>query len=149
MYLFELEKIFPFINQLFDLYIIDKWYLLTIYLLLNIIDNLTGWLKSRVNKSINSKKGRIGIYKKLCNWIVILLSFTMSFTFIELGKIVDVDLSIILLLGWFVLGSLIINEINSIIENLVEAGCNVPSVLVRGLEISEKAFNEKNHKNRK
>ena len=146
MNLFEIEKVYPLANQLLDVCIIEKWHLLTIYLLLNIIDTITGLMKSRVNKSINSSRARLGVYKKLCNWIVILVSFMMSFSFIELGQIVDIDLSILSFLGWFVLASLMLNEIGSIIENLVEAGCKVPKVLIRGLEVSEKAFDESEKK---
>ncbi|RGH96763.1 holin, partial [Coprobacillus sp. AM26-5AC] len=55
------------------------------------------------------------------------------------------DLSILAFLGWYVLASLIINEYRSILENLVEAGCDVPQVLIKGLEVASKKidnFNE-------
>ncbi|WP_370457427.1 phage holin family protein [Catenibacterium sp. BIOML-A1] len=39
-------------------------------------------------------------------------------------------------LGWYVLISLIINEYRSILENLVEAGFDVPQILVKGLEVA-------------
>lgn len=142
MHIFEIENTYPFAIQLLNVCIIEKWHLLTIYLLLNIVDTVTGLIKSKVNKSINSSKARIGVYKKLCNWIVIFISFTMSFCFIELGMIIDIDLTILNFLGWFVFASLMINEIGSIIENLVEAGCHVPKVLIKGLEVSEKALND-------
>ena len=45
-------------------------------------------------------------------------------------------------MGWFTLASLIINELRSIIENFVEAGDNVPSVLTKGLEVAENAINK-------
>lgn len=44
--------------------------------------------------------------------------------------------------GWFTLASLIINELRSILENFVEAGDNVPSVLTKGLEVAENAINK-------
>ena len=48
--------------------------------------------------------------------------------------------------GLYVLAaSLIINEYRSILENLVEAGWDVPQVLVKGLEVASKKienFNE-------
>lgn len=53
-----------------------------------------------------------------------------------------IDLGITALLGWFVLASLIINEIRSILENLVEAGFNVPVILVKGLEVADKMVNK-------
>lgn len=52
--------------------------------------------------------------------------------------------SVSTLLGWFVLASLLVNEIRSIVENFVEAGFNVPIVLVKGLEVADKAINKEN-----
>ena len=42
------------------------------------------------------------------------------------------------------LASLIINEIRSILENFVEAGYNVPKILVNGLEVADKVVNKDN-----
>ena len=47
-----------------------------------------------------------------------------------------------MMIGWFVLGSLIINETRSILENLIEAGCKVPKALMKGLEVAETAFDD-------
>ena len=46
------------------------------------------------------------------------------------------------LLGWFVLASLLVNEIRSICENFVEAGFQVPEILVKGLEVARKKVNK-------
>lgn len=62
----------------------------------------------------------------------------------ELGQTLGIDLSVTTLLGWFVLASLLINETRSILENLVEAGYHVPSVLVKGLEIADQLINKDN-----
>ena len=39
-------------------------YLFGIYLLLNVLDWLTGWYKARVKKEANSKSGMKGIVKR-------------------------------------------------------------------------------------
>lgn len=44
------------------------------------------------------------------------------------------------LLYW--VASLLINEIRSILENFVEAGLNVPVVLIKGLEVADKLVNK-------
>lgn len=49
---------------------------------------------------------------------------------------IHIDLAILTFLGWYVLISLIINEYRSILENLVEAGFDVPQILVKGLEVA-------------
>ena len=75
---------------------------------------------------------------------MIMVAFGASAVFIEIGKAIGVDLGITTLLGWFVLASLIINEIRSILENFVEAGYNVPTILVKGLEVADKVVNKDN-----
>ena len=75
---------------------------------------------------------------------MILVAFGASAVFIEIGNAIGIDLEITTLLGWFVLASLLINEIRSILENFVEAGFNVPVILVKGLEVADKIVNKDN-----
>ena len=75
---------------------------------------------------------------------MVMVAFGASAVFIEIGNVIGVDLGITTLLGWFVLASLLINEIRSILENFVEAGFNVPVILVKGLEVADKVVNKDN-----
>lgn len=118
------------------------WFLFASFLALNVIDWLTGWIKARLSGKIASEKGYKGILKKFGYWIMICLSFGMGAMFEHIGDTIGVNLQVTELLGWFVLASLIINEIRSIIENFVEMGYNVPIILRKGLEVAEKALNE-------
>lgn len=118
----------------------DYWMLFVSFLILNIIDYITGCIKSRINGKTNSAKGLKGVLKKLGYWLMILVAFGMSAVFIEIGKVINVDLGVTSFIGWFVLATLIINEFRSIIENFVEAGYNVPPVLIKGLEVANKAI---------
>lgn len=118
-----------------------NWFLFAGFLVLNVFDWLTGWMKGKLTGHENSTKGAKGILKKVGYWIMILLSFGMSAIFVELGRILKINLEITTLLGWFVLASLIVNEVRSILENLVESGYNVPKILTKGLEVAEKAIN--------
>lgn len=120
----------------------EHWILFVAFLLLNVADWITGWMKSRMTKKENSVKGWQGVLKKLGYWIMIMVAFGASAVFIEIGKAIGIDLGITTLLGWFVLASLLINEIRSICENFVEAGFNVPKVLVNGLEVADKIVNK-------
>lgn len=90
----------------------------------------------------NSVRGWKGVLKKLGYWLMIMVAFGASAIFIEIGKTIGVDLGITTLLGWFVLASLLINEIRSILENFVEAGFNVPIILIKGLEVADKVVNK-------
>lgn len=120
----------------------EHWILFVAFLLLNVADWFTGWMKSRINKKENSVKGWQGVLKKLGYWIMIMVAFGASAVFVEIGKTIGINLGITTLLGWFVLASLLINEIRSIVENFVEAGFNVPYILIKGLEVADKAVNK-------
>lgn len=120
----------------------EHWILFAGFLLFNIVDFITGIMKSKLAGKENSTKGWQGVLKKLGYWIMILVAFAMSTLFIEVGKVINIDLGVTTLLGWFVLASLAINEIRSILENLVEAGFNVPNVLINGLEVANKIINK-------
>lgn len=122
----------------------EHWYLFALFLLLNVIDWLTGWMKSNINHKTNSNKGWTGVLKKLGYWIMIIFAFSIAAGLIEIGNTIGVDLGITTILGWFVLASLIVNEARSIVENFVEAGYNVPKILTNGLEIADKVINKDN-----
>lgn len=118
----------------------EHWVLFAAFLLLNIVDYVTGCMKSKINGKINSQKGAIGALKKVGYWIMILVAFGMSVVFQEIGEVININLKITVLIGWFVLATLIINELRSILENFVEAGFNVPKYLIKGLEVANKAL---------
>lgn len=120
----------------------EHWILFAIFLLFNVADWLTGWMKSRMAGKENSMKGWQGALKKLGYWLMILVAFAASAVFIEIGNTLGMDLGITTLLGYFVLASLLVNELRSILENFVEAGYNVPTVLVKGLEVADKVVNQ-------
>lgn len=115
------------------------WYIFAGYLLCNVLDWLTGWYKSRKLGRESSKTGLKGILKKMGYWVIILVAFLIPELFIHLGEdLLNVKLDFLVLLGWFTLATLLINEIRSILENLVECGYNVPDFLIRGLAVTEK-----------
>lgn len=124
----------------------EHWLLFVAFLALNVADWLTGWMKSRMAGRENSVAGWKGVLKKLGYWLMIMVAFGAGAVFIEIGRSIGVDLGVTTLLGWFVLASLIINEIRSILENFVEAGYNVPGILISGLKVADKIVNSENDK---
>lgn len=103
-----------------------EWILFMGYLILNIVDYLTGTLKAKIKKVESSNKGLIGIIKKICYWVLIGVSFLISYLLMQLGSKLNINLEFIMLFGWFTLACLIINESRSIIENLIEIDIYVP-----------------------
>lgn len=120
------------------------WTLFAAFLLLNVCDFVTGCMKSRILGKTSSAKGAAGVWKKIGYWIMIMLSFGMVVIFKEIGDVIGINLNVTALLGWFVLASLIVNEIRSILENLVETGFKVPAIIVKGLEVANKMLDEDN-----
>ena len=120
----------------------EHWYIFAAFLLRNVIDWITGWMKSRINGVENSMAGWKGVLKKLGYWLMIAVAFAIAAALIEVGKVIGIDLGVTTLLGWFVLASLIVNEARSICENFVEAGFNVPKVLSNGLAVADKLINK-------
>lgn len=125
------------------------WWLFAVFLLFNVMDWITGWMKSRLAGVENSASGLKGVIKKFGYWLMIVLSFVMSAALIEIGEIIGVNLQITALLGWFVLASLTVNEIRSILENFVEAGYDLPEVLVKGLSVAQKALDDNDPEDKK
>lgn len=119
------------------------WYIFAAYLLLNVFDWLTGWYRSRKKKKESSSVGLKGILKKTGYWVIIAVAFLMSNVFVHLGNdILHINLDFLMMIGWFTLACLMVNEVRSILENLVECGYNVPAVLVNGLAVADKMINE-------
>lgn len=115
----------------------QHWFLFLAYGLLNVIDAITGNIKAKRRGEISAEESAAGAGRKLWYWIMIMLAFLTSAIIIEIGKTLGFNWAFASSIGYFVLCSLIISEIRSIIENFVEAGYNVPVALTNGLKIAD------------
>lgn len=122
------------------------WFLFAGFLVLNLVDWFTGWAKSRRTHRESSKTGAIGAMKKVGYWIVIGAAFFISTSFIRMGEIIGVNLTFVQMFGWFTLASYLINEIRSILENLVEMNIWVPAFLIAGLDVTQKLLDAETKK---
>lgn len=123
------------LSAIFGIY----WYLFAGYLVLNVLDWLTGWYKARKKKQESSYRGVQGIVKKTGYWVIILVAFLIPALFIHFCQdLMGIDLGFLVLLGWFTLATLLVNEFRSILENLVECGYEVPDFLIHGLAVTDK-----------
>ena len=124
----------------------EFWFLFMAFLILNIVDYVTGVLKAKLAHEENSCKGLKGIVKKVGYWVVIALAFFIAFSFSAMGSTVGINLEFVHLLGWFTLATFIINEIRSILENLILIGVDVPEFLIKGLEVAADKLKERTEK---
>lgn len=118
------------------------WYLFAAFAMLNIADYLTGWYRSEKTGTVNSSKGLDGILKKLGYWVAIGIAFFVAVAFRDIGTMIGIDLGFTVFIGWFTLCTFIINEIRSVLENLVQIGVAVPGWLVKGLEVANTRLND-------
>lgn len=114
-----------------------QWGLFAAYLLLNIIDYITGVIKAKKKKYENSNDGVKGILKKVCYWLIIMATFIITYVLIEILKQFNINIEFIMFISWFTLGCLAINETRSILENLIEIGITIPEFLIKGLKAAE------------
>ncbi len=115
------------------------WFLFVGFLVLNVIDYLTGWIKAKYyNKNESSAIGAKGVLKKVMYWCVIGIAFFVSTAFVHLGDMLGISLGFVVFFGYFTLATYLVNEIRSILENFVEMGVNVPGFLTTGLEVVSK-----------
>jgi toxin secretion/phage lysis holin len=119
------------------------WYIFATYMLLNVLDWISGWYNARKKKEESSKVGIKGIVKKIGYWVIIAVAFLMSNVFVNLGKdVLGINLDFLMMIGWWTLACLMVNEVRSILENLVECGYNIPTVLVDGLKVADEMINK-------
>lgn len=120
------------------------WYLFAGYLVFQILDYITGFVKSHKLHEQSSRIGLQGILKKVGYWVIIVVAFMAPKMLIELGHdTLGISLDFLMLFGWFTLASLAVNEARSILENLVECNVQVPEFLIRGLAITDKILQHK------
>lgn len=121
----------------------DYWYIFAVFIIFNMFDWVTGWYKSRKSKTESSVVGLQGILKKLGYWVIIAVAFLVATVFVHMGDdVLHMDLGFLMMVGWFTVACLMVNEVRSILENLVECGCEVPAVLIKGLAVTEKLLND-------
>lgn len=112
------------------------WILFAALYILNILDWITGWYWASKNKKSSSKVGAQGIAKKVGYWIVIGVGFFIGYAFKEMGKVLSIPLEFMNGIGWFVLANYLVNEMRSLLENLLKLGIPVQGFLVKGLKIT-------------
>lgn len=111
-----------------------QWPVFAFFLVLNVLDFYYGRAKAKKTNTLSSAKGADGIRKKTSYWVMIALAFAASSILSDLlGPKLGVDLGFLTLIGWFTLAVYILNELTSIVENLVVLGYDVPAVFVKGL----------------
>lgn len=109
------------------------WQVFAFFFVLNVVDFYYGRRKGKATNTLSSAKGADGIRKKVSYWVIIALAFGMAEILVDFGVTIGINLAFLRLIGWFTLGVYILNELTSIVENMVVLGYDVPEIFVRGL----------------
>lgn len=98
----------------------------------NIIDYVTGLCaaKYRKDKKISSYKSIRGIIKKVCMWLLILVGFFMDVLIQYAINTTGINLVIPFVVATVVACWLVVNEMISILENMVDIGVKMPPFLM-------------------
>lgn len=97
----------------------------------NVIDYLTGILASKYRKeSISSYKGIRGIIKKVCMWLLILIGAWIDILINYAIHTAGIELTIPFIVATIVAVWLVVNEIISILENMIDIGVDMPPFLL-------------------
>lgn len=100
-------------------------------MLCNLIDYSTGIMAAKYREqSINSYKGMRGIIKKVCMWLLIVVGAVVD-TLIHYGvEYIGLGISIPFIVATIVAVWLIVNEVISILENMLDMEVEIPPFLL-------------------
>ena len=98
----------------------------------NIIDYATGLCaaKYRSDKKISSYKSIRGIIKKVCMWLLVIIGSCFDVLINYTVNNVGFDVSVPFIVATTVAVWLIVNEIISILENMIDIGVKIPPFLM-------------------
>ena len=118
----------------------------------NIVDYITGLCAAKYRtEEISSYKGIRGIIKKVCMWLLIVVGWMIDILINYATQTVGLGITLPFVVATIVAAWLIVNEIISILENMVDIGAKIPPFLmplVKNIKskIEEKAGAEEEQK---
>jgi len=109
----------------------------------NLIDYFTGLCAAKYRtESINSYKGIRGIIKKVCMWLLVLIGAWIDILINYAVECAGVSLTIPFIVATVVAVWLVVNEIISILENMIDIGVTMPPFLLPVVKYIKKQVEE-------
>jgi toxin secretion/phage lysis holin len=97
----------------------------------NVIDYLTGIFASKYrDEPISSYKGIRGIIKKICMWLLVVIGSWIDVLINYTIHTAGIELTIPFIVATVVAVWLVVNEIISILENMIDIGVDMPPFLM-------------------
>lgn len=97
----------------------------------NIIDYITGVIASKYrDEKLDSYKGIHGIIKKVCMWLLVLVGAFIDGLLMYATQTIGLSIQVPFIVATLVAVWIVVNEIISILENLVDIGIDLPPFLM-------------------
>ena len=114
----------------------------------NLIDYITGLVASKYRQEqINSYKGMRGIIKKVCMWLLVIVGAMLDVLIKYATQTMGFNIQVPFIVATLVTVWIVVNEIVSILENLVDIGIELPPFLmpiVRRIKKESETVTDKN-----
>ncbi len=110
----------------------------------NIIDYATGLAAVKYrNDNISSYKSIRGIIKKICMWLLVVVGVFMDILIQYAVSTAGIDLAVPFVVATIVAVWLVVNEIISILENMIDIGVKMPPFLLPIVKYIKKQVEDK------
>lgn len=110
----------------------------------NIIDYITGiWAAGYRTENVNSYKGIRGIIKKVCMWLLVLVGAWIDILLDYAAECAGINVGLPFIAATVVAVWLVVNEIISILENMLDIGVKMPPFLLPIVKYIKKQVEEK------
>lgn len=110
----------------------------------NVIDYITGlWAAGYRTESVNSYKGIRGIIKKVCMWLLVVIGAWIDVLINYTIECAGISFTIPFVVATVVAVWLVVNEIISILENMLDIGVRMPPFLLPVVKYIRRQVEEK------
>ena len=110
----------------------------------NVVDYITGlWAAGYRTESVSSYKGIRGIIKKVCMWLLVLVGAWIDILINYAIESAGIGLSLPFIVATVVAVWLVVNEIISILENMLDIGVTMPPFLLPVVKYIKRQVEEK------
>ena len=110
----------------------------------NLIDYFTGLCAAKYRtENINSYKGIRGIIKKVCMWLLVLIGAWIDILINYAVECAGIPVTIPFIVATVVAVWLVVNEIISILENMIDIGVAMPPFLLPVVKYIKKQVEDK------
>lgn len=110
----------------------------------NLIDYFTGLCAAKYrSEGISSYKGIRGIIKKVCMWLLVVVGAVVDALLNYVAEYIGLGITIPFIIATVVAVWLVVNEIISILENMLDIGVSMPPFLMPVVKYIKKQMEEK------